>query len=125
MPNNDTFTGDSFDLPNGDLPVTLEITITGAVYEARTDLHCGSKHPKPKANSFIHEVGTALELCDQDLIVVTRITDMDPQGDTVKYRFTVRCGDAVYDYTKTKTFAATPTKGQSVKYTTVLSLYAP
>lgn len=125
MPNNDTFTGDSLDLPEADEPLYLEVAITGAVYEASTSILCGPKHPAPKANAFRHKVGTARELDDQDLIVVTRIVDLDKDGDTVKYRFTVSCGDKVYEYTKTKTFAATPAKGQSVKYTTVLSLYAP
>lgn len=123
MAKNDTFDNGSFQLPAGNEPLVLSIGISGAVHEASTAIMCGEKRPKPKPNSFDHEVGNADELEDDDLIVVTRITDMDPTSDTVEYRFTIRCGDKHYTYNKVKTFDAAPTKGQQVKYTTILTLY--
>lgn len=123
MPTNSTFDNGSLQLPVGNEPLTLTIRIRGALSEASTTIICGEKRPKSKANSFQYEVGPADELENDDLIVVTRIMDLDADGDTVEYGFKVTCGDKEYSYTKTKTFDATPAKGQQVKYTTILTLY--
>ena len=113
---------DSFPITSADTPVKLHISFTGGVNEAATAWVCDTLSGSRK-NSFTNEtIGIAAQVKDNDLVVVSRLVDMDKDADSFTYKFKVTAGDKVYQYTKTKKFDPSPTKGQSVKFTTILSL---
>ena len=112
-------------LPAEDLPVKLSIGIRGTTHEATTTLACGATEYDEQHNAFDLELGKSHALYGKDLMVRSRIQDIDPLGDKVTYLFSVTCGASGYSYEKTYTFQPEPKKGQWVRFNTVLSFRKP
>ncbi|MEO8588140.1 MAG: hypothetical protein ABI432_02135 [Flavobacteriales bacterium] len=114
------YVSDSFEISETDTPVTVTISIDGGTYEAATAWVCSDKSGSI-ANAGSDHVGEAKDAISHDLIVTTRVVDMDPEREDFGYVCTVRAGDQSRSYARAHRFSGSPDVGQSDSYVTVIS----
>ena len=112
---------DIFPITSNDSPLKLKIGVTGGINESATAWVCDLLTGTGK-NSFTRTIAQANEVKGKDLIVVSQLVDLDKDIDTFTYKFKLTAGEREYEYKRTQKFDNAPSKGQSVKFITILSL---